>query len=253
MAEHADDTSSGSPTGRPSNSTTAGLYVAKGGQPTGPFSPSEIHERLRSSEISPYDLAWRDGMSSWVQLADIVQISANTRTTPPSLPATIREGVGFEDHHQQYSDSSIASSCHAPEARPNQTSEQADDWKSKLDFSLNKEIPTWVIIPIAILVLVVMVSVLCPVKFDFQRGTSGNSGDYFDSLANCRNARDEAERVLKQNLRDPDSYQWVNTDTYRYKDGSGYRLIIHYRAKNGFGGYEASSAPFEFDANGKLR
>ena len=44
------------------------------------------------------------------------------------------------------------------------------------------------------------------------------------------------ERWIKKNLRDPDSYQHIETRISPVKDGK-HSMITQYRAKNGFGGY----------------
>ena len=46
----------------------------------------------------------------------------------------------------------------------------------------------------------------------------------------------EAERVLKQVLRDPKSLEIISVSTPK-KVSNGYRCVVKYRAKNGFGGY----------------
>jgi hypothetical protein len=63
--------------------------------------------------------------------------------------------------------------------------------------------------------------------------------------------RDKAEAVLKASLRDPGSYELIGTSTSELNNG-GKRLVIDYRAKNGFGGYGTDAKRFEFDANGSL-
>ena len=62
----------------------------------------------------------------------------------------------------------------------------------------------------------------------------------------------DAEDALKARLLDPSSYERTGFKSYDLDDG-GCRIVIDYRAKNGFGGYVASSASFDFDANGNLR
>lgn len=49
-------------------------------------------------------------------------------------------------------------------------------------------------------------------------------------------AESEAERILRQVLRDPKSLEIISVSTPK-KVSNGYRCIVKYRAKNGFGGY----------------
>ena len=59
----------------------------------------------------------------------------------------------------------------------------------------------------------------------------------------------EAIRILKENLRDPDSFEHMETSTSRVNDAGNHRLIMRYRAKNGFGGFAISTATGYFCAD----
>jgi hypothetical protein len=61
-----------------------------------------------------------------------------------------------------------------------------------------------------------------------------------------------AEVEIQSRLRDPKSFQVIDSIVYKLEDG-GKRVVINYRAKNGFGGYNTSSATIEFDAQGNMR
>ena len=49
------------------------IYITKGVQQIGPFTEQEIYEQLESGITKSSDLAWTDGCSDWVQLAEIIK------------------------------------------------------------------------------------------------------------------------------------------------------------------------------------
>lgn len=58
----------------------------------------------------------------------------------------------------------------------------------------------------------------------------------FHCLSSWDGTHSGVEKYIKNNLRDPDSYQHIGTRITPVKDGI-HTLISTYRAKNGFGGY----------------
>jgi hypothetical protein len=57
---------------------------------------------------------------------------------------------------------------------------------------------------------------------------------------NARYVRETAwnlERMIRARLRDPDSYQQISAVTLPSPEKGVIGLVVHYRAKNGFGGY----------------
>jgi len=61
-----------------------------------------------------------------------------------------------------------------------------------------------------------------------------------------------AERFLKKNLKDPDSYEEIETEKYFVTQVKGKKkpyiqIKIKYRAKNSFGGYNVETRAFNFD------
>lgn len=54
-------------------------------------------------------------------------------------------------------------------------------------------------------------------------------------------AHHHLERLVKANLKDPDSYQHIKT-TYRDSGSDAILVEMHYRAKNSFGGYVVDRA-----------
>lgn len=93
------------------------------------------------------------------------------------------------------------------------------------------------------LLMIVGASVVgCLVMFNAELG-GGNDGS-FDRMA-------KAESALKSRLYDPGSYQQIDSKTYQ-RNGGGYSVVIHYRAKNGFGGFTDDYMTFNFDARNNL-
>jgi uncharacterized RDD family membrane protein YckC len=48
------------------------IHVAKNGQPTGPYSESQVREMLQSGSLSLTDLAWHDGLAGWIPLQSVL-------------------------------------------------------------------------------------------------------------------------------------------------------------------------------------
>ena len=57
------------------------VYIAKNGENLGGFDPAGVTEGLRTGYFSPDDAAWRDGMTEWVRLQDLLN-----QLAPPPLP-----------------------------------------------------------------------------------------------------------------------------------------------------------------------
>jgi hypothetical protein len=62
----------------------------------------------------------------------------------------------------------------------------------------------------------------------------------------------QVERYLKNNLKDPDSYQSIEWSAVLKKDGGGFMVRHKYRAKNGFGGYGIENQIFTMDSAGNV-
>jgi hypothetical protein len=60
------------------------IYVAKNGQQYGPYSEQDVAGYLTSGQFSQSDLAWREGCSDWVPLAQLV--SRPGGNMPPGMP-----------------------------------------------------------------------------------------------------------------------------------------------------------------------
>ena len=70
------------------------------------------------------------------------------------------------------------------------------------------------------------------------------------------NSVHQVERYLKRTLLDPNSFeviQWSKVrDLKNNNKGYRYKVMVKYRAKNSFGGYEIQSDIFHLDENGKV-
>ena len=64
------------------------IYIAKDGQPIGPYRSNEIQARLEDSTFDGTELAWRKGMDSWVSVKelDIARDKGNLEWTSLNLP-----------------------------------------------------------------------------------------------------------------------------------------------------------------------
>lgn len=61
------------------------IYIHKNEQQLGPFDESQILEGLKNGEFKIDDLAWKEGLSEWVSLEDLIQSKQNNDSTP-SIP-----------------------------------------------------------------------------------------------------------------------------------------------------------------------
>src|SRR5436190_23566123 len=58
------------------------------GRPIGPYSESEVRNRLLSGAIDPSDLAWHEGASTWAPLSTFPQFASASRPTLPQESST---------------------------------------------------------------------------------------------------------------------------------------------------------------------
>ncbi len=58
------------------------IYVAKKGQPTGPFTPEQLSQQLAAGELKPTAKAWHEGLTEWIPVSQINWIAA-----VPAVPA----------------------------------------------------------------------------------------------------------------------------------------------------------------------
>lgn len=62
------------------------IHIARQGVSLGVFPPEEISRRLSAGELSPSDLAWREGMAGWVSLGSLPGLSVTGFTSPAFYP-----------------------------------------------------------------------------------------------------------------------------------------------------------------------
>jgi len=78
------------------------VYIAQDGKKLGPYSKSQLLNRLDAGLFEPDDLAWKEGLAQWVPLTDILPEAANfqrsTRTIATQRPvSTTTKFMGFSD------------------------------------------------------------------------------------------------------------------------------------------------------------
>ena len=61
----------------------------------------------------------------------------------------------------------------------------------------------------------------------------------------------QLERILKKNLKDPDSYQHIES-SYKFLDNGNIKVYLKYRAKNSFGGYNIGVIAGEVTVDGTV-
>lgn len=62
-------------------------YYSKNGSQLGPIGAAEIEAKLRSGEIAPTDLVWKDGMADWVPASQVGELRALV-SGPAATPVT---------------------------------------------------------------------------------------------------------------------------------------------------------------------
>jgi hypothetical protein len=91
---------------------------------------------------------------------------------------------------------------------------------------------------LTILVILVLGMGACSVLFSPKEKTAKEKADeWYKEISDTT-----CERVLKENLRDPDSYRRNSDFVVSDDTGNQKKLSWEFRAKNGFGGYNAGIA-----------
>lgn len=62
------------------------FYVAKAGQPAGPFTLNEIQRQVDDDELNSHTLVWKAGSSDWQAAESVPEIRTMLRSTPPPIP-----------------------------------------------------------------------------------------------------------------------------------------------------------------------
>jgi hypothetical protein len=64
------------------------VYIARDGQPTGPFSIDQLRTMIAQGSVSVSDLAWYEGAADWLPVAHLLPgESTASRPPPPPPPA----------------------------------------------------------------------------------------------------------------------------------------------------------------------
>jgi hypothetical protein len=79
-------------------------YYSKDGMQLGPVTDAEIRSKIATSEISPGDLVWKEGMRDWLPAGQVGELSALTTTVanppvPGSPPASPYSPPTFTQSH----------------------------------------------------------------------------------------------------------------------------------------------------------
>ena len=66
----------------------------------GPYSFDDVGYMLQRNDISPDDMAWKEGLSDWVTVAELLEQKQPLQTMPPvplnhQVPPSKREGIGI--------------------------------------------------------------------------------------------------------------------------------------------------------------
>ena len=72
------------------------IYVAKSGQQTGPFSEEQLQSMLSSRMVALTDSAWHDGLSSWIPLHQVLNVSPPLPTAAVPPPFQSRSPVQIQ-------------------------------------------------------------------------------------------------------------------------------------------------------------
>jgi len=64
------------------------FFVARGGQPDGPFEPGELRQQKRGGTLSADDLVWAEGMGGWEKAGEVADLASLFRSAPPPIPGT---------------------------------------------------------------------------------------------------------------------------------------------------------------------
>lgn len=98
---------------------TMEIYITKGIKQIGPHPKNEVRDLIGRGEIHETDLAWHEGLSDWVTVAEILHIAPKTdkETDSPDLP-NISESPETEHCAPQQALEDPAESKIAPSAIP---------------------------------------------------------------------------------------------------------------------------------------
>jgi hypothetical protein len=62
------------------------IFLLRDGEQIGPFDEASVQAMISKSEASAEDYAWRNGLSAWIPLKEVLSSSARDAATPPPKP-----------------------------------------------------------------------------------------------------------------------------------------------------------------------
>ena len=72
------------------------VYIARDGQPTGPFSINQLRTMIAQGSLSVSDLAWHEGAIDWMPVAQLLPgESTGSPPPPPALPGPQMSRLGL--------------------------------------------------------------------------------------------------------------------------------------------------------------
>jgi TM2 domain-containing membrane protein YozV len=70
------------------------FFVTRNGQQYGPYPRDDVERMLKMGQLSPSDLAWREGQPTWVALSTLLPEAASLAPPPlPPAPSTTVAGA----------------------------------------------------------------------------------------------------------------------------------------------------------------
>jgi len=60
------------------------IYIHRDGQQFGPYSVEQTRDYIASGNLTPDDLAWHEGVTDWVPLAQVTEVTGAFNAPPPS-------------------------------------------------------------------------------------------------------------------------------------------------------------------------
>ncbi|NNM30057.1 MAG: DUF4339 domain-containing protein [Akkermansiaceae bacterium] len=67
-------------------------FYAKFGKQEGPVDESALRSKIRSGEVSPSDLVWREGMEKWEPAGQVAELQAGPAAAPGGSPGETATG-----------------------------------------------------------------------------------------------------------------------------------------------------------------
>lgn len=103
----------------------------------------------------------------------------------------------------------------------------------------------------AIFIVIYIISQLSPKNSNDKSSSSSSTKEVVENSA-WDGSISQVKSWLKNNLRDPDSLQFIEwSPAQKLNDGS-FMVRTKFRAKNGFGGYEVNNKLFHLDSSGNV-